>query len=64
MFSFLDGPSVVALECGYSGMILLALGAVGDYVARTYEETKTPLAIPFQERESCHVTARLQTCRH
>jgi dolichol-phosphate mannosyltransferase len=32
--------SVVALQCVFSGMILLALGAVGDYVARTYEETK------------------------
>jgi glycosyltransferase involved in cell wall biosynthesis len=32
--------SVVALQCAFSGMILLALGAIGDYVARTYEETK------------------------
>jgi len=32
--------SVVALQCIFSGVILLALGAVGDYVARTYEETK------------------------
>jgi dolichol-phosphate mannosyltransferase len=32
--------SVVALQCIFSGMILLALGAIGDYVARTYEETK------------------------
>src|SRR5215469_1970522 len=32
--------SVVALQCVFSGMILLALGAVGDYVARTYEEAK------------------------
>jgi glycosyltransferase involved in cell wall biosynthesis len=32
--------SVVALQCAFSGIILLALGAVGDYVARTYEETK------------------------
>ncbi|MGH9617118.1 MAG: hypothetical protein ACRD28_10290, partial [Acidobacteriaceae bacterium] len=32
--------SVVALQCVFSGMILLALGAIGDYVARTYEETK------------------------
>jgi dolichol-phosphate mannosyltransferase len=32
--------SVVALQCVFSGVILLALGAVGDYVARTYEETK------------------------
>jgi len=32
--------SVVALQCIFSGMILLALGAVGDYVARSYEEAK------------------------
>lgn len=32
--------SVVALQCVFSGMILLALGAIGDYVARNYEETK------------------------
>ncbi|MGC9199913.1 MAG: glycosyltransferase family 2 protein [Acidobacteriaceae bacterium] len=32
--------SVVALQCIFSGVILLALGAVGDYVARSYEEAK------------------------
>jgi len=32
--------SVVALQCVFSGMILLALGAIGDYVARNYEEAK------------------------
>jgi dolichol-phosphate mannosyltransferase len=32
--------SVVALECIFSGMILLALGGIGDYLARTYEEAK------------------------
>jgi polyisoprenyl-phosphate glycosyltransferase len=32
--------SVVVLQCIFSGVILLALGAIGDYVARTYEETK------------------------
>jgi polyisoprenyl-phosphate glycosyltransferase len=32
--------SVVALQCIFSGVILLALGAIGDYVARTYEESK------------------------
>lgn len=32
--------SVVALQCIFSGMILLALGAIGDYVARSYEEAK------------------------
>lgn len=32
--------SVVALQCAFSGVILLALGGIGDYLARTYEETK------------------------
>ena len=32
--------SVVALQCIFSGIILLALGVAGDYIARTYEETK------------------------
>ena len=32
--------SVVALQCIFSGVILLALGAIGDYVGRTYEESK------------------------
>jgi dolichol-phosphate mannosyltransferase len=32
--------SLVALQCVFSGMILLALGTVGDYIARIYEETK------------------------
>ena len=32
--------SVVVLQCIFSGMILLALGMVGDYVARNYEESK------------------------
>ncbi len=32
--------SVVVLQCIFSGMILLALGMIGDYVARTYEESK------------------------
>lgn len=32
--------SVVALQCIFSGMILLALGAIGDYVAKGYEEAK------------------------
>lgn len=32
--------SVVALQCAFSGMILLALGGIGDYLARTYEEAK------------------------
>lgn len=45
--------SVVALQCAFSGMILLALGAVGDYVARTYEETKgRPL---YVVTETCNI---------
>ncbi len=32
--------SVVVLQCVFSGMILLALGMIGDYVARNYEESK------------------------
>jgi polyisoprenyl-phosphate glycosyltransferase len=45
--------SMVALQCGFSGMILLALGAIGDYVARTYEEAKNrPL---YVVTELCNV---------
>ena len=32
--------SVVVLQCIFSGGILIALGLVGDYVARSYEELK------------------------
>ncbi len=32
--------SMVVLQCIFSGMILLALGAIGDYVARNYEQSK------------------------
>lgn len=32
--------SVIALQCVFSGMILLALGAIGDYVGKNYEEVK------------------------
>jgi glycosyltransferase involved in cell wall biosynthesis len=43
--------SIVALQCAFSGMILLALGAIGDYVARTYEETKgRPLYVVTEMR--------------
>jgi dolichol-phosphate mannosyltransferase len=46
--------SVVALQCIFSGVILLALGAIGDYVGRTYEETKNrPL---YVVAETCNVT--------
>jgi dolichol-phosphate mannosyltransferase len=45
--------SVVALQCIFSGVILLALGAIGDYVARTYEETKNrPL---YVVTEACNI---------
>jgi glycosyltransferase involved in cell wall biosynthesis len=43
--------SVVALQCTFSGMILLALGGVGDYLARTYEESKQrPLYVVTETR--------------
>jgi len=43
--------SVVVLQCVFSGMILLALGAIGDYVARNYEETKNrPLYVVTEAR--------------
>ena len=32
--------SIVVLQCVFSGTILLALGVVGDYVAKSYEESK------------------------
>jgi glycosyltransferase involved in cell wall biosynthesis len=32
--------SIVVLQCLFSGMLLLALGVVGEYIARTYEESK------------------------
>jgi glycosyltransferase involved in cell wall biosynthesis len=43
--------SVIALQCVFSGMILLALGAIGDYVARNYEEAKQrPLYVVTEAR--------------
>lgn len=46
--------SVVVLQCIFSGMILLALGAIGDYVARGYEEAKKrPL---YVVTEACNVS--------
>jgi dolichol-phosphate mannosyltransferase len=43
--------SVIALQCIFSGMILLALGAIGDYVARNYEEAKErPLYVVTEAR--------------
>jgi len=46
--------SVVALECIFSGMILLALGGIGDYLARTYEEAKQrPL---YVVTETCNIS--------
>lgn len=32
--------SIVTMQCIFSGMILLALGTIGDYIARIYEESK------------------------
>jgi polyisoprenyl-phosphate glycosyltransferase len=50
--------SVVALQCVFSGMILLALGAVGDYVARTYEESKgRPL---YVLAKTCNLSATVK----
>ena len=47
--------SVVALQCAFSGMILLALGGIGDYLARTYEEAKQrPL---YVVTEICNIAA-------
>jgi polyisoprenyl-phosphate glycosyltransferase len=45
--------SVVALQCVFSGMILLALGGIGDYLAKTYEEAKNrPL---YVVTETCNL---------
>jgi dolichol-phosphate mannosyltransferase len=53
--------SVVALQCAFSGMILLALGAIGDYVARTYEEAKDrPL---YVVTETCNISELRRTTR-
>jgi len=46
--------SVVALQCSFSGIILLALGGIGDYLAKTYEETKQrPL---YVVSETCNIS--------
>jgi polyisoprenyl-phosphate glycosyltransferase len=46
--------SVVALQCTFSGIILLALGGIGDYLARTYEEAKQrPL---YVVTETCNIS--------
>jgi dolichol-phosphate mannosyltransferase len=46
--------SVVAMQCAFSGMILLALGGIGDYLARTYEEAKQrPL---YVVTETCNIS--------
>ena len=51
--------SVVALECIFSGMILLALGGIGDYLARTYEEAKQrPL---YVVTSTCNISASQRT---
>jgi dolichol-phosphate mannosyltransferase len=47
--------SVVGLECVFSGMILLALGGIGDYLSRTYEEAKQrPL---YVVTSACNISA-------
>jgi len=41
--------TIVALQCVFSGVTLLGLGLVGDYVARIYEESKNrPLYVVSQ----------------
>jgi len=52
--------SVVALQCIFSGMILLALGAIGDYVARNYEEAKERPLYVVTEVRNVLVTGRAQ----
>ncbi len=48
--------SLMTVQCIFSGMTLLALGLVGEYIARTYEETKRrPL---YLLRDSLNVGAR------
>lgn len=52
--------SVVVLQCIFSGAILVALGLVGDYVARSYEELKNrPLYVVKTSRnlENLHQCA-------
>ena len=45
--------SVVAMQCAFSGMVLIALGGIGDYLAKTYEEAKgRPL---YVVTEACNV---------
>jgi dolichol-phosphate mannosyltransferase len=53
--------SVVALQCAFSGMILLALGGIGDYLARTYEEAKQrPL---YVVTETCNISPDQRSLR-
>ncbi len=48
--------SIIAAQCVFSGITLLALGAIGDYVARIYEESKgRPLYIVAG---TCNLSAR------
>jgi dolichol-phosphate mannosyltransferase len=50
--------SVVALQCIFSGMILLALGTIGDYVARNYEEAKERPLYVVTEVQNVSVTVK------
>ena len=52
--------SVVALQCIFSGMILLALGAIGDYVGRNYEEAKERPLYVVTEVRNVLVTEKTQ----
>ncbi len=49
------------LACGLSGVILLGVGIVGEYVVRTYEETRSrPLYIVDQIQEAESVPNKLK----
>jgi dolichol-phosphate mannosyltransferase len=48
--------SIIALQCIFSGFTLLALGLIGDYVAKIYEESKRrPL---YVVDNTCNLTLR------
>ena len=51
--------SLAAMQCAFSGVILLALGGIGDYLARTYEEAKRRPLYVVAETCNIAVSARL-----